>query len=303
LADTKYNIYRYAIEGYPASKIAKFLQISKAYVSYVLNELESTGFIICINPKSKPKFYEKTEKTLNGSKLTSLTPDKLTRLSGRLELVEVQKCSFIFNIVDVADVDRKWDREYVWRKGVTVYQYTHPFENFGSIVFRRFKSENIDELMVILPRILVDKSNLDSVERFLTDFAVKAGVWYQKRFKMRLGLPMMSQSPHFAVPAKEPEIISVLQKASLKVGDIIADSSPPSLIPEIESRDKRDVVNYLEGVDKIKHLEDELRATQNLLSEIKKTVELVSKTQSEMAGILSQMVSKPSRPDEKKEVA
>lgn len=298
----KETIYRLLIQGLSASQIAEKLGVDKGYVSRIIHELRVGGFIICIAPKAKPKFYEKTEKNLNGSKLTTLSPNKLTRLSGRLNTILVQKSSFIFNITDVADVDRKWDREYIWRKGVTVYQYTHPFENFGSVVFRRFKSKNIDELMVILPRILIDKSNLDNAERFLTDYAVKAGVWYQKRFKMRLGLPMMSQSPHFAVPAKEPEVISVLQKATLRVGDIMADSSPPSLTPEIESRDTRDVVNYLEGVDKIKHIEDELHATQNLLSEVKKTIELISKNQSEMGNIISQISGKPSLPDEKKEV-
>ena len=269
----RYKIYKYLIEGYYPGQIAKHLKIDKGYVSKVIKQLEQGGYIQCINPDGKPKFYAATKKPFKAtSKLTKQTPDKLTRLRHRRNIVEVQKCSFKFKLLSEPQI-QKWDR--VWSiRGVKFFQYAHPFENFGNIIFRRAKGSSEDNLIIILPRILIEKPHLKHVERILTDFAVKAGNWFQKRFKCRLGLPEMAQKPHFAVPIKEPSLIPVLQKSSFKVREnIFADSSPPDLIPEFESTDFRDVVNYLEGIEKVKFLEDKLSIVEKRVDDVEKIIE------------------------------
>lgn len=283
---TKNKIYRLLIEGKTASQISEKLNIDKGYVSRIIRQLERGGYIHCVNPKGKPKFYEKTEKSLNRSKLTILTPDKLTRLSHRLE-IEVQKSTFMFNII-IPPKQEKWDKEYKWNR-VQVQQYSHPFKNFGDILFRRFKSKNKDQLLIILPRILIDKNNIENAERILTEYAIKAGAWIQKRFKMRLGLPEICQKPHFAVPAREPEVIDALKKTTLKVGDIMADSSPPSCIPEIESTDHRDVINYLDAINKIKHIEDILQKQRELLFETIEKMDLIAENQKQLIKITAML--------------
>lgn len=255
------------IEGYSASQIVKRKKMSKGYISRIIRELEKNGFIECITPKSKPKFYVTTKKPFSPNKFPNLTPDKYSRLSHRLDMIEVQKCSFICKVL-VPPTKDVWDKDYVWHRGVVVQQYSHPFRDLGIIVFRRFKSNKIDKLMIILPRITVHKSEVRSVEDMLNDYAIKASKWIKKKFDMPLGSPRICQKPHFAVGAKEPELIEAIDKGSFDVDGMMADKSPPDFIPEIESTDYRDVVNYLDSIRKIKLLEQQVLNNRRLIQNI-----------------------------------
>lgn len=286
----KEKVYRLLLEGYCATQIANKLQKNKGYISRIIKRLEKAGYIVQINPNEIPKFYIATKKTFNRDKLLPVTPVKKERCSHRLEIVEIQKSTFISQI-KVQPTKAKWDKHYVWRPGVEVFQFSYPFKDFGIVRFRRFKSKTKDKLMIILPRIMVNKDDVDNVENILSEYALMLAGWIKKKFDMPLSKPEICQKPHYAVPCREPEIIHALEKRSFKIGEMMADTSPPDCIPEIESTDGRDVVNYLEGINKIKYLEEKLLNNKSLLNKMMDTLEIVVDNQTSIVNVLNNAFS------------
>lgn len=67
---TKHEIYQYLIGSHPygagkhfsASRIAKFLGVSKSYIHRIKRQLNQEGFIFPLNRKTTPKMYSSTKK-------------------------------------------------------------------------------------------------------------------------------------------------------------------------------------------------------------------------------------------------
>lgn len=284
------QIYRLLVEGFCASQIATKLNKTKGYISRIIRRLEKGGYILCINPKERPRFYTATNKQFIREKFTPLTPTKQTRLSHRLVYVEIQKSSFICQVLS-SPSKAKWDKNYIWRPGVEVFQFSHPFKDFGLVVFRRFKSKNKDKLLVILPRLLVHKDDVVKAESILLSYARLSAGWIKRVFDMPISPPVPCQKPHYATPCREPEIVHVLQKKSFKIGEMMADTSPPDMIPEIESTDGRDVVNYLDSINKIKWIEEKLLNNEVLLRELLDKMDMVTNNQSSIINVLNKSFS------------
>ena len=202
-------------------------------------------------------------------------------------MVEIQKSSFICQILK-PPTKATWDKHYVWKKGVEVFQYSHPFKDFGVVRFRRFMSISNDKLLIILPRLLMHKNEINKAEKILTDYASMSASWIKRRFDMPLSKPEACQKPHYATPCRQPEIIHALQKKSFHIGEMMADTSPPDLLPEIESTDSRDVVNYLESINKIKWLEDKVLNNELLLRELMSVLDKISDNQTTIIKAMSQ---------------
>lgn len=283
--DKREKIYRLLIHGFSAIQIIKKIKVSKGYISRIIKELEQGGYILCINPNSKPRFYVKTKKDFTSIKFPSTIPDKYTRLSHRLDMVEIQKSSYICNVI-VKPTKAKWDSEYQWRPGVSVQQYSHPFKDFGVVRFRRIVSKNKDRIIIILPRICLHKSEVGSADEMLLDYAVKAGKWIKKKFDMPVSMPEICQKPHYAVSAKEPEIVKAIDDASFNINGMMADKSLPDLIPEIESTDSRDIVNYLDSIRKIKSIEEQLLNNRKAIQSILDKMETLGENQEGIISIL-----------------
>jgi len=286
--DNDEKVYRLLIEGYCAVQISKKTKLSKGYISRIIKRLESGGYIQPINPNEKPRFYIATKKRFTPIKFTTTIPEKYNRLSHRLNMVEIQKSSFICNVM-IPPTKGTWDKEYEWHHGIIVQQYSHPFKNLGEIIFRRLHSKSKDRLMIILPRICVHKSEVFDVEELLNEYAVKACMWIKKRFDMPLSKPVICQKPHYAVSAKEPEMIKAIDEGSFNINGMMADKSPPDFMHEVESEDPRDIVNYLDSIRKIKNIERQLINNSKLIHEILDKMEIMSSNQEQIAGILSMM--------------
>ena len=69
---------------------------------------------------------------------------KVDRLQGSCEHVQVQKTQIKFHVIAETPSAKaqKWDKRYKLRNGIEVFQYTHPFEHFGDVVFQRYKSKS-----------------------------------------------------------------------------------------------------------------------------------------------------------------
>ena len=314
----KKRVYDLLITGKNPKRIAQIIGVSLPYVLKIIKQLEADGLVVCINPKGRPKFYEATKKPypIDEAKLTKLTNNnnvKLTNIScgnkeeklkrlkppvqGGSKTVQIQRAQILFHVIVPPPAGTKWDKQYQLKNGVKVYQYSHPFKNLGTVVFQRYKSEKTDKLLVTLPRMLVSKEQIrdeKAVNDFLIDFAMRAVVWFQKRFKCRLGLPEIATKPDFAVVVEEPELAQALKKYTFKVGEVWADSSPPDNLPEIESKNPVHIINYLESIQKIKDIEENLKQTDDKIKALSQQIEIANNQIQHLANALALMAEKVS---------
>ena len=303
--DIKKLVYEYiTTPGFYSSKVASLLGVKRPYVTRIIKGLEAAGYIVCINKKGKPKFYEKTKKPFSletGAKLTTLLHKKVNRLQGSCEYakfqsaIQVQKTQVKFHVIASVDVGAKWDKQYKLKNGVEVSQYVHPFKNLGNVVIQRYKSKNKDIVLFSLPRLLVPKEELKDqkeVEQFLIDIAMRVSPLFQKKFGIRLSLPEIANKPDFAVPVKEPALADIAKKYTFKVGDVTLDSSPPHNIPELESKNPIHVINYLESIQKIGQIETINRDSIQRINELENRLQTVFGVLKEFQNKIIEIVDK-----------
>jgi len=270
-------VYRHLIEGLCAKEISKSTKLSKGYISKIIRRLEKKNMVRCINHNEKIKFYIKTRINYNKNAVKTEN-EKFPRHRHRRNIIQIQKCSFKSNI-RCLPTKGKWDSEYDFNN-VKVSQYSHPFKDFGVVTFRWFHGTDHDTLVTILPRFLIHKDELDNIEMVLYEYAFKSCTWLKKQFNIVVSNPVMSQSPDYATVVKEPELIDAVDRCgTFSVGEVWIDKSKPHEIVEFESKDKRDVINYLESTNKIKYIEDMVFENRNLLDSLSDTVFVLSKNQ------------------------
>jgi len=267
-------IYGRCIKGECQKEIKVFINnkykrnYDKAYISRIIGRLIEGGYLLCFNPRSRVRSYVATKKPFllsDVSLLTSMPSSKSQRLRGRCNIVQIQKSSFICDVVGAPKVLVKWDETRFLKNGVTQYQYSYPFENIGSITFiRTVSKKGSDSLLIILPRFLWEKENGDP-RPFLRETADRAGVWLMHRFKMDCNRLRVCQAPDFAQPLTDKKLIRMAQKGTYTVNGFMIDSSSPDNIPEVESKDYFDLIELTEAPKRIRDLEDRLdRLTESI---------------------------------------
>ena len=284
----KREIYKFLAEGEPAVHISKYLHVSKAYVSKVINELLTGGYIICVNPKGKPKLYAVTKKKYTEKQsIKDQKNAKLTRLYHRYEIIQIQKCSYKSQITH-EPTKGKWDKIYNLNS-TKVFEYRLPIKDFGNILFKRFKSNNKDTLLIILPRFLIHKEELKDIDNILLEKACMAVSRFKKLFNVGITKPVICQKPDKAVPSHDLKIIDEVQtNGTMKVGDIMIDASEPHNFVEVESKDSRDIINYLDTINKMKYIEDISKNNSILLSNLIETLKTFGENQSRIIGIIQE---------------
>ena len=256
-------IYSRCIKGDSQKELRTFIfnkyhrDYDKAYISRIIGRLIEGGYLLCFNPRSRVKSYVATKKPflLKDVSLISKMPSRVSqRLRGRCNIVQIQKSTFICDVVGSPKVLVKWDKTRILKNGVTQYQYSYPFENIGSITFIRTVGKKRDSLQIILPRFLWEKSSGDPVP-FLREMADRAGVWLMHRFKMDCNNLRVCVSPDFAQPLTDEKLIRMAQRGTYTVNGFMIDSSSPDNIPEIESKDYFDLLELTEAPRRIRELE------------------------------------------------
>jgi len=163
--NNKERIYRLLCAKKHASGIARELKLSRQFISVIANQLKQEGYILCSNEKGNPKFYEKTKKTPTPVVSTNFSPVVSTTSRPTLNMIEIQKSTFSYNVnLEIDKIERKWDRDWSFRSGVKCFQYSHPMENLGTVIYRQIKSEKVNKIIVILPRINIPESEIEGIE-------------------------------------------------------------------------------------------------------------------------------------------
>ena len=269
------QIYNLAIEGYPAKKICNFLRRDKAQISRIISALETAGFLICINPGDKVKFYEATKKPLtpddeNG--LSTILQKKVRKTDDRASFINCHAISYQANINSIGEV--KWDK--AWKsKGVSFYFYQYPFENIGSISFVRMTGKTSDILKINLPRFTWDVRK-GSPEPYLNEIASLALDWFHRRFNLSFSDFIRCKGGHYEIPVTDPDIVKLAQATTVRLGDFTLDSSMG--FPEFGStRGYNKLQELLSLPDRVSQLEQNLEKLESTLSRISQQMDRIEK--------------------------
>ena len=264
------HVYNKLLRGLHQAEIARILGYDKAHISRITKALVYAGYIVCIDPNSREKFYEATKKKFNLKDIiafTNISSVDSQRSRGRCNILRISKASFKTAIKGFNGKKIKWDKSYKLNNGINVYQYEYPFENIGSVKFRRMQGPHSDNLLIILPQILWEREAGDP-EDYLFEVADKAGYWFMNRFKVNLQGLEPVEKPDIGTAVREPELIHAAQNASFNINGIMLDASGPDSTADIESKDFDDIINYLDSTKKIKVLEIKVNRIESILDNL-----------------------------------
>ena len=258
---TKIKIYNYLIDGKFQTWIAKTLGVNKSYVSRVTRQLLDEGYIKKAINKRRHIVYRATR-----YKLTGDTPVKKNGLHWECKStieIDVHHISYKFKVVDRPRRKIIWDKENHKMRGL-VHKYLFWPQEIGRITIRyqENKSEH-DSVVIWVPSIKIPADQRDQHEDILYDNLMRASAWMQRLLLCRLSLPQVYRKPHYAVPVREPELRKFLKENTIKIGDVHADSSPPSLEPHFESTNFEKTRCYIELPDRVLSLEEQMAFMMN----------------------------------------
>lgn len=273
-----YRVYRLVLKGIRGSEISRKLGYDKGYISRVINRLVAGGYLVCINPQSRCKFYEATKKPYkldDKLKLFKTTPIKSQQLRHRRNVVKIQKSSFKSKVFSPPKEDVNWDKEYNMN-GVHVQQYTYPFENIGDVKFRRFIGKDEDSLLIILPSVLWERDAGDP-EDYLLETAGRCGSWFMKRFKAGLEDLQVCQKSDKCLALTDPKLIHLAQTGSYNYNGMMINTSAPDCTAEVEFKDWDDLISLSECPKRISILEYKVDRIEKSIDNVAKSLDRIEK--------------------------
>jgi len=262
------DVYNRLIAGQHQAEIARVNRCDKSTICRITKALLNDGYIRCVDPFSKVKFYQATKKMFSPVAATSLhssSPRKTKILRGGRNVLRISRATFQTEVRGEAKKEIKWDSGVSrLRNGVVFRDVVYPFANIGDVRFRRITGSHSDVLQIILPEVLWEK---DAGEPFgyLKEMADRAGTWFMKRFCIDLGGLECVVKPDIGAPIREPELVRSAQRASFNVDGVMVDTSAPDCIAEFESKDYDVTVAYIELPKRVLALEERLSRFEELL--------------------------------------
>jgi len=292
------HVYDMLIRGIPQSKIARYLQKDKGYISRITNALVDAGFIICTNPRDRVKFYEATRKPLleeDAKLLSTFQREKKRKNEHRVCFIRCHAIRFQA-VIKACRKRVPWDRS--WRtRGVDHFFYQFPFENIGVVGFHRLRSRSSDVLLISLPSFRWDRRR-GSPEPVMREIASSCGSWFMRRFNADLRDLKRCKGGHFAIPVRDPDLVKIAQRSTVRLGDYMMDSSPPSNTPEFESEGFGALERLLSLPDKVSQIERRMDRIEDSVIRLVDNVEKINNAVIRLTDVFNV----PSKPDELRDV-
>jgi len=286
------RVYGLCVEGIPAIKISKILKRDKGRISRIINALIDLGFLVCVNPRDKVKFYEATTKFFSPDDVNAMSTilrEKPRKISYGGYETRVHGISFKATIISWKK-DVKWDN--IWTTNGT----RHFLLNFQEYTFIRHKSTRKDTLVIIIPDLLWNIRTKGSVNDAVKRKARVMLGEFASRYEIRLKGFMECSGTSYAIPVRSPELVKMAQKKTVYFENgAVLDASHG--IPEFEA--PLNVMQELLSLpDRVSTLEDSMATLMNMMSTVSQQMDSLSKQMSRM----EQMFSQPKRPDERRDV-
>ena len=215
------KIYRFLVEGYARSHIAKLLKISPGTVAYHVEQLEKEEYIRRVPGSKSPILYTKGK---NAYKLDR----KIKQILGGEEdrggwlivrtatPASVHHNGFKFKILKPADRQPPWQKQWE-ASGVQCKEFTIKQPNGGkwdqAIRIREVRGKKDASIIIWLPEYKVSsKDELEYILKARVEWAQNIANWLQKEFGYRLGI-IEEYEPHIAF-----QIEKKYAEAAIKLG-------------------------------------------------------------------------------------
>lgn len=279
------RIYALAIEGFPAKEICNLLRRDKAQVSRILKAFEKLGFLVCINPGDKVKFYEATKKSFSPDdekQLSTILREKPRKKAYGGYETRVHGISFKANIISWKKGIR-WD--YTWSTNHT----NHYLLRKKDFTFIRHKGKRKDTLVIVIPDLLWNVRCKGSVTDAIRHKARLAMGAFASHYKIRLKDFVECPGTSYAIPVRNIELVKMAQRKTVYFDSgAMLDASHG--VPEFEA--PLNIMQELLSLpDRVSQLEQNLNKLELTLSKISQQMDRVEK-----------FFSNPKIPDEKRDV-
>lgn len=297
------TVYELCIEGFTASKICSILRRDKGQISRIINALVDNGFLVCVNPRDRIRFYEATKKKFLDKPISTVsTIQQKGRIStdDQGSFVRVHAMRYVSTVEKMGKVP--WDKKWV-AKETNHYFLHYPFLTVGNVGFEWVVGKKKNVLIIHMPSIRWNVSD-GNPELFLRGLADSCGTWFMKRYKCDLrGLAQCGKG-HFEMPVHDKRLVSMAQATTIRVGDFVLDASLG--YPEFGSVGGYDLLAELLSLPKrVASLEKRMDRVESVLERIVSSMESMS-VQVEKMGKqvdhLMKLFDAPKRPDGKEDV-
>ena len=286
------RVYELCLEGLPAKKICTILRRDKGRISRIISAFEQAGFLYCINPGDKVKFYEATTKTFSPDEentITTILREKPCKTSYGGYTTRVHGISFKADVVG-------WKKSVSWDHTWVTNCTRHFMLGFKGYTVIRHRSKKKDTLVLFIPDVLwnvCSKGSVSSVVRrkarvVLGEFAGRYGV--SLRNFVECG------GTSYALPVRDPGLVKLAQKKTVYFDNgVMLDASHG--VPEFEAP-----LNMMQDLlslpARVSQLEDSLMRMSELVSGFAEKIDGLSS----QLDRIEKMFSQPSIPDEKRDV-
>ncbi len=286
------RIYELCIEGIPAKKICTITRRDKGRISRIISAFEQAGFLVCVNPRDKVKFYEATTKSFSPDEINSITTilrEKPRKTSYGGYETRVHGISFKATIIS-------WKKNVKWDNVWTTNGTRHFLLNFQEYTFIRHKSTRKDTLVIIIPDLLWNIRTKGSVNDAVRRKARVMLGEFAGRYGIRLKGFIECSGTSYAIPVRSPELVKMAQKKTVYFENgAVLDASHG--IPEFEAP-----LNVMQDLlslpDRVSQLESSLLRMSELVSGFAEKIDGLSN----QLDRIEKMFSHPKLPDDRRDV-
>lgn len=258
-----------------ASKVAKYVGVSRQYVSKTIKEFENNNLIKCINPEERIKLYEATYRDFDDRYIIKKDDEKdkkslSTKPRPRREIV-LQKARYQTKIErEYTDFFENCNK-YV-RGNCAVRQYKAKiFDEFDAWTFEKHGKNN---LIIIIPEMPFSKKSLKSARVAIFNIVYEALKWFQKKAHIRVSWNDLHciEKPHVQKKALSPKAKRVAAGFSLNIDGKMLDMSSGDADFEqtLLDDDLYDAVDALESWDLMGYVENEFKQVRKELNDFRK---------------------------------
>lgn len=247
---------------FSASKVAKFLGVSRTFVSNTIKEfIDEDKLIKCINPNEYIKLYDATFRSFESVYIVVNKKEKkmLTKPQPSCEIV-LQKARYKINISrEYTDFFEK--QRHIWHGKAAARQFrTKIFDEFGKWTFEK---QGKNTLIIMVPEMFFPRESLYAARAIIFSILHEAIKWFCKRAHITVNWKTLHQcqKPHVTKKALSSKAKMICRNFSLNIDGKMLDMSSGAADFEstVLDTDMVDAIDILETWDVAGHFEERIK--------------------------------------------
>jgi hypothetical protein len=177
----------------------------------MINAFVDAGFLYCINPGDKVKFYDATSKVFSGEQKIVDPLKKQSRTKKKSYGGYYYRChdiNFKAEIITWGKLPKKWDKTWVTKGS------NHYLIKFDNATFIRIKSKYSDTLRLILPDIMWNIARGSPKQYLFKQARLLMGSFCSK-YNVSVRNLVECEGTSYAIAVRHPELAKLAQKNTI----------------------------------------------------------------------------------------